>query len=216
VEARERNPITQIRIVSERPTLNFVNTVDPREGNDRIDYLRTYEDLLAWAARTQVIGRKAALRLASMAGRQPEQAQRALQGALQLREAMYRIFSAMADHRQALAGDSALLRASFLQTLGHAAFESEQHSFRWRLREDLDLIRGIVSSDAIEVLESGEILARVKRCPGSGDCGWLFLDSSKNKTRRWCNMAGCGNRAKARRHLRRVRGRSRRRRPLKA
>ena len=53
---------------------------------------------------------------------------------------------------------------------------------------------------AVALLES-KILGRVKRCPGSGDCGWLFLDGSKNASRRWCSMEGCGNRAKVRRFL---------------
>ncbi len=60
----------------------------------------------------------------------------------------------------------------------------------------------IVGLSAVSVLTAAQELERVELCPGE-DCGWLFLDESKNRRRRWCSMETCGNRAKARRHYQR-------------
>jgi predicted RNA-binding Zn ribbon-like protein len=195
--------LDQLRMVADRPALNFVNTVDPREGSETIDYLKTYADLTSWAVSAGVVSREVASRLISLARQHSAHAQQALQSAIRLREAMYRIFSGLATHRRTDRSDLALLRNAFYEALGRADLEQRGRSFRWCLREDLDLIRGSVARDAVALLESGA-LNRLKRCPGSADCGWLFLDTSKNASRRWCSMAGCGNRAKARRHLRKM------------
>ena len=84
-----------------------------------------------------------------------------------------------------------------------ARLEQHGRSFRWRLGDHLELMRWKVARDAVGLLESN-LSERLKRCPGSGDCGWVFIDTSKNSSRRWCSMAGCGNRAKARRRTRRT------------
>jgi predicted RNA-binding Zn ribbon-like protein len=196
----------QLRMVADRSALNFVNTVDPREGSERIDYLKTYADLTSWAVGAGVVSREVASRLISMARQDSEYAQQALQSAIHLREAMYRIFSGLAAHRRPVPSDLESLSNAFYAALGRADLEQLGRSFRWCLRVDLDLIRGSVARDAVALLESSA-LERLKRCPGSGDCGWIFLDTSKNASRRWCSMAGCGNRAKARRHLRKIRTR---------
>ncbi|MEM7635702.1 MAG: CGNR zinc finger domain-containing protein [Pseudomonadota bacterium] len=59
-----------------------------------------------------------------------------------------------------------------------------------------------ISLLAVSLLGDAHEIARVKLCP-SDNCGWLFLDESKNRRRQWCAMDLCGNRAKARRHYRR-------------
>jgi len=73
---------------------------------------------------------------------------------------------------------------------------------------DLDAIRRAVAHDAADMLTSGP-LERARECSGVR-CAWLFLDQSRNGTRRWCDMSVCGNRAKARRHYRRTRAVARR------
>ncbi|TME22984.1 MAG: hypothetical protein E6I68_08150 [Chloroflexi bacterium] len=59
---------------------------------------------------------------------------------------------------------------------------------------------------ALDVLVDGP-LDGVRECPGPGNCGWLFIDLSKNASRRWCDMRTCGNRAKVHRYYTRIRGR---------
>ncbi len=67
----------------------------------------------------------------------------------------------------------------------------------------LDQMLGPVARSAVELLTSGR-RARVRECEGANGCGWLFIDTSKNGRRRWCDMKVCGNRAKARRHRQRT------------
>ena len=88
---------------------------------------------------------------------------------------------------------------------------SEGGGFAWRWKRDdgLDRILWPVAWSAAELLTEGP-LARVREYPGDDNCGWLFLDTSRNGSRRWCDMSTCGNRAKARRYYRRVSGASRR------
>jgi predicted RNA-binding Zn ribbon-like protein len=66
-----------------------------------------------------------------------------------------------------------------------------------------DLMLWPIARSAADVLTSPRELARVRQCPGAG-CGWVFLDETKNRSRRWCDMDVCGNRAKARRHYARA------------
>jgi len=195
--------LEQLRMVAERPALNFVNTLDPRVGSETVDYLKSYADLTAWAVCAGVMSREVAARLTLMARHDSAQAEQALQSAIRLREALYRIFSALAAHGRPVPSDLGLLRTAFYEALGRAALEQQGRAFRWRLTPDLHLIRGSVARDAVALLES-DALERLKLCPGSADCGWVFLDTSKNASRRWCSMAGCGNRAKARRHLHKI------------
>ena len=74
------------------------------------------------------------------------------------------------------------------------------YDWSWAGRPD-DLARPLwpVARSAVELLTLGD-LARVRECPGAGDCGWLFYDTSRNGSRRWCSMEGCGSRVKMRRH----------------
>jgi predicted RNA-binding Zn ribbon-like protein len=78
----------------------------------------------------------------------------------------------------------------------------------WVLTGDLDELLWPVAVDAWDVL-TGPALARVHECPGDdGQCGWLFVDTSRSGTRRWCDMRTCGNRAKVRAHYQASRPRS--------
>ncbi len=61
-----------------------------------------------------------------------------------------------------------------------------------------DDVRGVVASAVAQLSIRGE-LERVKICPAD-DCRWAFYDASRNRSRQWCSMAVCGNRAKARTH----------------
>ena len=78
----------------------------------------------------------------------------------------------------------------------------ERFAWDWTPENALDRVLWPVVRDAAELL-SGEDLDRVGRC-ADANCGWLFLDTSRNHSRRWCSMKDCGNRAKARRHYQRT------------
>ena len=119
-----------------------------------------------------------------------------------LREALYAIFGAIVARRPVPATDMRELQATYREAIAQSRLIATGRRFQWQLAGGLDAVRAQIARDAVALLES-EMLGRVRRCPGGGDCGWLFLDSSKNASRRWCSMEGCGNRAKLRRFLRR-------------
>ncbi len=93
------------------------------------------------------------------------------------------------------------------EALARLRLELTSDGARWVLRHDsaaLDSPLWSIARSAADLLTSDE-LARVRECDGL-DCTWLFLDCSRSRSRRWCSMASCGNRAKARRHYHRRKG----------
>jgi predicted RNA-binding Zn ribbon-like protein len=191
-----------LRLLAGHPALDFVNTIDPREGTPQVEHLQGYGDLLAWAGRAGVLSATETGRRRREAADDPAAAARAFKRAVALREALYAIFGAVAARRSVSGNDVQTLETAHREAIAHARLIETGRRFRWHLHGGLDAVRDTLAREAVALLES-EALGRVRRCPGSGDCGWLFLDSSKNASRRWCSMDGCGNRAKLRRFLRR-------------
>ena len=191
------------RLLGGHPVLDFINTIDPREGDRKTDYLRSFDDLIQWAQRTGVLRREEARRAMRAAAHDPSAGRRAFVRAIELREACHAIFSAVAAHRRWPSDAVRVLENAFRNALASARLTPTESSAAWRVAPGLDIVRWQIARAAVGLLESGP-LDRIKRCPGSGNCGWLFLDSSKNASRRWCSMEGCGNRAKVRRYSARL------------
>jgi len=129
-----------------------------------------------------------------------------LERAIALREAIYRIFSAISHGRPPQAADLATYNAELSGALAHSRIVSTAEGFAWdwrRAEDALDRMLWPVVRDAAGLLTS-EKLDRIGEC-ADDRCGWLFLDVSRNRSRRWCAMEDCGNRAKARRHYERKR-----------
>jgi len=125
-----------------------------------------------------------------------------LERAISLREAIYRVVSAVANGRRAREADLAILNVALPDALARVHVVREADSFAWRWAADetaLDRMLWPVARSAADLLTS-EKLARVGQCADDRGCGWLFLDMSRNRSRRWCDMKDCGNRAKAKRH----------------
>ena len=189
--------------------LDFVNTVDPRHRERRREYLGRYEDVIAWGRHAGALSAEQHARLLHAAGGARP---RVYTRAIALREALYTLLTpANVDasrREQALAElNDELARSSSM-----ARLREDGDGFRWDWADDgaLDRVLWPIVRSAAELLTS-DALGRVRECPGiDGDCGWLFLDASKNETRRWCSMQACGNRAKARRHYARGRSAARR------
>jgi predicted RNA-binding Zn ribbon-like protein len=191
--------------------LDFANTVEPRHGDEQRDYLEGYPDLLRWAEHAGALDEGAARRLLRVADGRSLEAADTFEQAVDLREVIYRVFSAVANEEQPEARDLEAVTAAHLEALAHYRIVSEAEGFEWMLSEDDVLNKPVwqVSLSATELLTSGD-LDRVKACPASeGGCAWLFYDGSKNKGRRWCSMQGCGSRAKMRRMYARQRDRKR-------
>jgi predicted RNA-binding Zn ribbon-like protein len=186
--------------------LDFSNTWGDR-ARPESDRVRGYLDLIAFAAAAGLLGEAEADPLRRRATRHPGEAEAALAGARELRDALYRLFSAHAAGRPAESGDVEAVNAALHEALSRLRLEHRGMGFGWAWQDaDGDLaapLRPIVRS-AAELLVSAD-LERVRECHGAA-CTWLFLDASRNRSRRWCSMESCGNRAKARRHYHRRRG----------
>jgi predicted RNA-binding Zn ribbon-like protein len=168
--------------------LDFVNTVDPRKATPQEERLPDYAAVLDWARQAGIEG--SPLR--------PLVASRAHEEAIALRETLYAIFAAVARGGAPPADALRHLNDELARRPRKIA-----DGFAWEPAAGDDVLAPIVWS-AAELLTSGP-LERVRECAGDDDtCGWLFLDTSRNGSRRWCDMRTCGNRAKARRHYRRA------------
>jgi predicted RNA-binding Zn ribbon-like protein len=165
--------------------LDFVNTVDPRQGAEVHDWLDSAEALRGWA---EYAGLPAGARL--NAGD--------LTGAVELREALYSIFRSRAHDRDPTPGNLATLHAAYVAALGRARLVVDRGALDWRVpaASGADAILLPIVRSALDLLGSQ---APVRECPGE-NCGWLFVDATKNGNRRWCAMDDCGSKAKMRRY----------------
>ena len=197
------------RLVGGRLCLDFANTMEGRGGARPGEFLRDYADLVAWGMYAGAIPEGGAARLTVEANRRPEQAAAAYRRAVDFRETLYRVFSAIAAAAPPAAIDLDALRRADVAGLHHArlALTGGGFAYAWPAETvDLDRILWPVARSALDLLTAGD-LGRLKECPGGGGgpCTWLFVDASKNAVRRWCSMAECGGEAKARRQTSRRR-----------
>ncbi len=170
--------------------LDFTNTVEFRASEREIEFLRSYDHLAAWCVASA----------APQVDEQPEpeierQRARQFQRALDLRAALYGIFTAIIAGDQPTATDLATLN----QALAGVQRRLEAHGsgFAWAWSQPGLLAP--ISLAAADLLTSPD-LERVRQCP---NCGWLFVDTSRNHSRRWCSMDFCGSQVKSRRQYER-------------
>ena len=198
--------VCTLDLLGGRTSLDFANTVDWHASEQPVEYLTSYAALVAWGQHVGVLSDRQAEQLLDEAGRHPTEAEAILEQARVLREAIYRIFAAISAGRPAEEGDLAVLNAELPRALSQSRIivSGDGYAWGWIGAEDaLDRMLWPVVRDAVDLLTSGE-LVRVGQCADER-CGWLFLDASRNRSRRWCSMEDCGNRAKARRHYQRSR-----------
>jgi predicted RNA-binding Zn ribbon-like protein len=184
-------PIGESKLIGGRLCLDFTNTIGDRKGSEIIfEKLKTYDDLVAWSVHVGILNRRDAKTL------EKRGSQRVVKRALRLREAIYRICVAAIKKESPDSADLKLLNHEIHEARNHEFIDS---SFRIRTKstdKDLDQILWPVVLSAAELLTT-EDLKRLQQCEGE-NCGWLFVDTSKNHTRQWCDMSDCGNRAKVR------------------
>ena len=192
-------------LVGGKLSLDFVNTFDGSRdtGNGR-EKLTSYADLVSWSRQAGIITNGEAKSLLREAARRPREAAEVLEQAIALREMIYRIFRAVIRGRSPDKADLAALNAALSRALTQSQVIRQGEGFVWDWsydEDDMDRLLWPVTRSAAELLTSDES-SRAREC-GGDECTWLFMDTSKNRTRRWCDMKGCGNRAKSRRHYER-------------
>lgn len=189
-----------------RTSLEFANTVDRHASDQPIEYLTNYAALVAWGQNVGILTDRQAEHLLEEAGHHSAEADAMLERALVLREAIYRIFATISAGLPVEDDDLAVLNAELSRALAYSRLIPSEEGYAWDWIDDddaLDRLLWPVVRDAADLLTSGD-LSRVGQC-ADDRCGWLFLDTSRNHSRRWCSMGDCGNRAKARRHYQRSR-----------
>ena len=187
-----------ISLLGGRPCLDFVNTLDWRGTDQPVEFLHTYQDLVAWCRHVGALSDREAERLLQKAQTLVKEGSGILQDAVKLREIIYRIFSARADGRPVAKRDLAIFNQYLRETMKQSRIIQTKEGYYWDTAGDkskLDCILNPIIRSAADLMVSGE-RHHLKKC-GDGACGWLFLDTSRNKSRRWCEMSDCGNRAKA-------------------
>jgi predicted RNA-binding Zn ribbon-like protein len=184
-----------------RLCLDFANTLDGRFTAHPRESLTDYAALVSWSQQAGILAEDTARCLAEESARQQVAAAMVVERAMALREALYRIFSAVARQRSPQTADLGCLNAILGEALAALRITPTAEGFAWDWTGDkqgLDCLLWPIAQSAAALLTSGA-LRTVRECAGP-DCGWLFLDTSRNHRRRWCDMKACGNRAKARRH----------------
>ncbi len=178
-------------LIAGHPALDLVNTLDwrfRRTGTEEL--LPTYDDLLRFTEQTELLTPRQARDLRRSGG------EKTLLGSRELREALANVFYGLGSSSES----RGTLERYFKQARAHQKLTCERSprlEWSWSDQRDPDLPLWALAMSAEDLLTS-EAVRRVRTC-GNAECRWLFLDASKNHTRRWCDMKVCGNRMKARR-----------------
>ena len=198
-----------LQLRTERLCLDFANTANWHASPQPVEELNTYADLLTWSENTGLLTEQQTEHLRRLSVRQPEAAEAVLAKAHATREAIYHLLSAQVHGNNADEADVSTLNSALAEALSHARLSLTTEGFAWDWAGEqppaLDQMLWPVVHSAVHLLTSPD-LNRVGQCADDRGCGWLFLDTTKNRSRRWCDMRDCGNRAKARRHYARRKG----------
>ena len=194
----------RFQLVGDHPVLDFANTLDYRyEPAKSVELLESVGDLVRFGSESGLLTVAEANQLGLRAHK--HSAGQILRRARELREGIERIFAALSDGRTVAASDLDGLNTWAQEALVHRRIERRNHLFLWRWQDTALSPEGVlwrIAQAAAELLTSPEARL-VGRC-SADNCRWLFLDKSKNHSRRWCDMRICGNRQKAQAYYRRI------------
>jgi predicted RNA-binding Zn ribbon-like protein len=185
--------------------LGYVNTMMWRGSDPPTETLHDVGELLGWLEKSAGMGAASLQPLRAWAREHPKKAAGLFEESIALREALFRMFSAVAAGEPVRDADFTTLREAVAEAPVRRQIARADGSYAWRLEP----LRPSVSELLVPVLWSaGDLMLkagerRIRRC-ANDKCLWLFVDASKSGTRRWCDMTSCGNRAKAQRHYARL------------
>jgi predicted RNA-binding Zn ribbon-like protein len=191
-------------LVGGRLCLDFCNTHGSRSGTPE-ERFSGYAEVVGWAWRASILNSEEAARLSRLATRNPTEALAVWERVLRLRSALQALYTAIAGGKRVRPAWLEALNQELASAMARSQVVPTDSGFTWVWAQGgkaLDSMLWPVSRSAADLLTEGP-LSTIRVCEGRG-CGWLFLDTSRNRTRRWCDMKICGNRAKARRHHERM------------
>jgi len=178
--------------------LAFVNTLSGRPNAAPVERLLSYDALVDWAREQHLVSAAAADRLTAEAKRHPQQAAAVLARAKDFREALNALAVAIEHQRQPSAAVLSTIGDCLAAAYAHGRLVPHDGALQWiaSADDDLDRILWEVGRAAGRLVLSPRI-GRIRSC-AAADCGWWFVDDTKNHSRRWCDMKICGNREKVR------------------
>ncbi len=192
----------RFQLIAGNLCLDFLNTLDNRGDPWREEeLLATYADLLSFLRQSGALPHSIIRKLAALSVRDPDEANETLLRTRQLREALQRIFMATIRKRAPNPSDVDEVNAMWTRVSQYLLLQPGTGGFYWQWDDEagigLDRALCPILRAATALLTSDD-LVRVRACE-SEECQWLFLDTSRNHSRRWCEMRICGNRSKVRR-----------------
>lgn len=188
----------QFQLIAAHPALDLVNTLDWRFRARPEELLSTYGDVLRFLTQSAMLSPADAENLARLTT--PRQGEALCLRCTALREATARVLYAVADERAPDASSVDQLEKFFQDARKRQDLEWTGSRLQWKMAPGpptADLPLWLLARSVEELLLSDD-MQRLRACENH-ECRWLFLDTSKNHTRRWCDMKLCGNRMKARR-----------------
>lgn len=223
------DPVTPYKYLGGDMALDFLNTVDWTERGPEKDRFASYGRLIEWAEGAGALSDAELNGLRRTAARDEYVAEQVVRDAVALRELLERTFSRLVRGKR-IDGEVAELNRRWLgralSEMALAERESERDArggsaargsarsaaatappglgfvLGWpAAAQSLEAPLWSVAWSAARLLASDE-LTRVRRCGGI-DCGWFYVDRSRNGLRRWCEMETCGTLMKTRRRAER-------------
>lgn len=192
-------PLAGLDLVGGNLGLDFANSLNSR-SELTTDYVASYDGLLAWAERADILQPATRQSLLKQAATERRGSEVALRKAHALRDAIFMTFSAIAARQPPSPRDVQRVLRAYGRAVTRGSFNgvTESANLTWNVGATLSGVLDPIAFAAGELLLAVD-RPTVKECPG---CGWLFLDLSRNRSRRWCDMRTCGSRDKMRRYYR--------------
>jgi predicted RNA-binding Zn ribbon-like protein len=189
-----------LKFIAGDPALDLVNSADWTAAGPTAERLPDYARWVEWAQASGIVGARAAAQLRTAARRDPAAAGRALGRVLAARGLLQRVLTARARGVPPRTAELRDFNGLLRQALARLELTPRGHgvALTWRgLDAELDAALSPVLWAAARLLDSADA-ERIRVCDGP-DCGWMYLDRSRNGLRRWCEMSTCGTREKNRR-----------------
>ena len=170
------------------------------------EWIAGFADLVDWLEAAEAVTGGQAARLRRAGAASPRVAARVWARAIKFRETLFRVLNAKAEGGNVAREDLSDIEAEHARAVSFARLSWTGEGYRWSLDPSaaaLDAAMQPLVESAVSLLTSAK-LERLRRC-GNSTCYWLFIDETRNHSRRWCEMASCGNVVKVRRHRERAR-----------